>query len=112
MKHFFIIILTLISVTAFSQTYVQGLKASGNDPDGNIVSYKWSQTSGPVCTFKVETVDSITVTFITSGHYVFQCVAVDNSGAPTTSISTGDIYPANIPPTLKIVPETFTGKLK
>lgn len=112
MKNLFFILLVFTSATSFSQSYVQGLKAKGSDQDGSIVSYKWSQVSGAACTFKVESADSITVTFITSGHYVFQCVATDNAGQPVTATTVGDIYPANIPPILHIVPETFSGTLK
>jgi hypothetical protein len=53
----------------------------------------------------------IVVSFTNPGHYIFQCAVTDNGGKKTTAQATGDVLPANLPPTLKIVPGIFNIQL-
>ncbi len=52
------------------------------DPDGSIVSYSWTQVSGPsTATFSTDKTVSPTVSGLTAGQYVFELTVTDNDGA-------------------------------
>jgi len=57
------------------------LNGSGNDADGNIVSYQWTKISGP-STFTIVTANaaSTDVTNLVEGTYQFQLTVKDNKG--------------------------------
>jgi hypothetical protein len=114
MKKLLLLILFSIPVLLFAQTATVTLQAQASDSDGTISSYKWVQISGTANATIAGANSSIaTVTFNTAGHYVFQCTVTDNSGAGTSALVPGDINPpANKPPVLHIVPETFNATLK
>lgn len=113
MKNIFTAILILTSFGAFAQSVQDTihLNAIAADPDGTIASYQWSQVSGPACTITGANSPTVIVSFTASGHYIFQCTVADNKGKAITAQSTGDVLPANIAPTLKIVPGTFNIQL-
>lgn len=58
------------------------LTGSGQDEDGEIVAYLWSQVSGPAATVLVNPGSSSTeVEGFVEGNYVFQLMVTDNKGA-------------------------------
>jgi hypothetical protein len=58
------------------------LKGSGNDVDGNIAAYLWTQVSGPSnSTFSSNTSASTLVSGLIAGTYVFEMRVTDNAGA-------------------------------
>lgn len=72
--------------TTFDLTNVPGdsirLAGTATDSDGVVVSYLWSQISGPnTATISNPGAASTWVTNVQSGQYVFQLTATDNSGA-------------------------------
>jgi hypothetical protein len=63
--------------------------ANSYDPDGTIVSYKLSQTAGPIGAAMVKNADSsFTVFHLANGSYTFQLTVTDNSGASTSTNAT------------------------
>lgn len=90
-----------VSVAGPNQTFAyfyNTVTLRGNasyDPDGTIVSYKWTQDSGPA--LLISTPDSaITLArnLTVSGVYVFRLTVTDNLGARTSSVVTVTITPA------------------
>jgi len=62
------------------------LTGTGSDPDGNIVSYQWSQTSGPSQAIFLSTSWANTsVSGLIQGSYVFALKVTDNAGGTSTS---------------------------
>lgn len=114
MKNLFFLLLLLISGTAFSQTATVTLQAQASDSDGTISSYNWTQISGTGnAVISGANTNTAVVVFNTAGHYVIQCTVTDNKGSATSVLVPGDINPpANKPPVLRIVPETFNATLK
>lgn len=112
-KTLFLFCLGFISLGSFAQSVQDTihLTAIAADSDGTIASYQWSQVSGPNCTITGTNSSVAIISFSNSGHYIFQCEVTDNGGKKTTAQATGDVLPANIPPTLKIVPGTFNIQL-
>ena len=112
-KTLFLFCLGFISLGLFAQSVQDTihLTAIAADSDGTIASYQWSQVSGPACTIAGANSSMAVVSFTDAGHYVFQCTVADNKGKTVTAQSTGDVLPANIPPTLKIIPGTFNIQL-
>lgn len=55
------------------------------DPDGNIVSWKWAQKSGPSYTIQKDTSSQTMVTGLVQGVYVFTLTVTDNDGAASSS---------------------------
>src|SRR6185312_7396837 len=76
------------------------LSGSGNDSDGTIVSYSWTQISGP-SNYTIADANSPTtsVNSLVQGIYQFQLQVVDNDGAIGTDIVQVTVNGAvNIPP--------------
>ena len=63
------------------------LSGSGTDADGTVVSYNWTEISGPA-TFTIVNGSSAStsVTGLVAGIYQFQLLVTDNSGATGTDI--------------------------
>ena len=82
MKYLIIILLVLLSSVSFAQTTSTTLNGSGSyDPDGVIVSYKWTKISGPSCVITNPNSMITTVTGLKVGTYVFRLTVTDNKGA-------------------------------
>lgn len=61
------------------------LSGSGNDPDGTITSYQWTQQSGPSsATMTAATSPVLNVTGLLAGTYVFRLKVTDNGGLTGT----------------------------
>ena len=78
------------------------LTGSGTETNGTIVTYQWSELSGPA-TYTITTAGqaSTTVTGLVQGAYIFQLTVTDNSGVTATDVVTVTVNPAprsNIPP--------------
>lgn len=68
------------SVTAPTSVSLSG--SGSTDPDGTIVSYAWSQLSGPASTITTPATVNTTITGINiAGSYVYQLIVTDNLGA-------------------------------
>jgi hypothetical protein len=56
------------------------LQGSGSDPDGNTITYHWTQVSGPVVSFNNANIAAPAVTGLSNGNtYVFQLSVSDGS---------------------------------
>jgi hypothetical protein len=65
------------------------------DPDGTIVSYAWSQVSGPsVSTFTNGNTATASVSALTAGTYIFQLLVTDNDGASSSAEVKVTVSPA------------------
>ena len=83
-KLLFFLTATFIYLSAFSQstadTTIQG-KVVSKAPDATIVSYKWTQVSGPsTATIATPNAATTTVSGLISGVYVFRFTITDNFG--------------------------------
>lgn len=59
--------------------------SSSYDPDGSIVSYAWTKTSGPACTITSPSTVNTSVTGMSGvGVYIFQLLVTDNGGLTNT----------------------------
>ncbi len=73
------------TITLPADTYVLD-GSNSDDADGSIVTYQWSQLSGPAtaaATFMSNT--TVTLTDLKAGEYVFQVKVTDNGGLSSTS---------------------------
>lgn len=61
-----------------NETYIQ---ASASDPDGSVVSYKWTKTSGGTVSMGGTTGAKLRAYNMTEGSYVFRVTVKDNDGA-------------------------------
>ena len=58
------------------------LTGSGNDPDGTIAGYSWSQIAGPTAaTFSPNDAALTTLSNLKEGTYIFELTVTDNAGA-------------------------------
>ncbi|MFZ6010667.1 MAG: PKD domain-containing protein [Bacteroidota bacterium] len=57
------------------------VSGSGADDDGSIVSYSWSQISGPVCSLSNQDTDRLKITSPVTGICVFKLEVTDDKGA-------------------------------
>jgi PKD repeat protein len=65
--------------------------AGSNDPDGSIVSYRWTFGDGTTSTLA-----NPTHTYLTSGSKTVSLRVTDNDGATDTDFTTADV--ADVPP--------------
>ncbi len=83
------------------------LTGTGTDPDGIIISYQWSQISGPAgSTIPILTTAISVVTSLIQGTYLFELKVTDNAGAigkDTVQVKINGI-------TLPVPPPTTSGK--
>jgi hypothetical protein len=85
--------------TATLPTNTITLSGSGSDADGTVVSYVWSEISGPSGYNIVNANSPFTdVTGLVEGIYQFQLQITDNNGAIGTDIVQVTVNAANIPP--------------
>ena len=95
------------------------LTGTGSDPDGSIVSYQWSQTSGPLQAGFMSTAWANTVVNgLVPGTYVFTLKVTDNNGATASSDVTilvnGSLPASTTPPpasgnSSRIEAESYSG---
>lgn len=79
--------------------------SASTDPDGTIVSYAWSQLSGPASTISTPTTVNTTVTGINvSGSYVYQLIVTDNLGATGTATVTITAATFTLPTVTTVTP--------
>lgn len=57
------------------------LNGSGNDPDGSISSYQWTQISGPLAVIATPALPQTLVSSLSQGVYQFELRVTDNNGA-------------------------------
>ncbi len=76
------------------------LQGSGTDPDGTIVSFLWSQVSGPnASSISDNTTSDPTVSVLIEGAYVFRLTVTDIGGATHIDEVTIDVRTiSNLPP--------------
>jgi ribosomal protein L14 len=77
------------------------LSGSGSEANGTIVSYQWTQTSGPsTATIGTAGQASTAVSGLVQGVYVFQLTVTDNSGVTATDVVKVTVNPAaaHVPP--------------
>lgn len=86
------------------------LSGSATDADGSVISYLWSQVSGPNRA-NIETPGSTTtiVNGLISGVYVFQLMATDDDGAVGSKAISVTIIQNNLTPTGNKVPVVNAG---
>ncbi|MEX1241456.1 MAG: Ig-like domain-containing protein [Cyclobacteriaceae bacterium] len=77
------------------------LSGSGFDPDGSIVSYTWTQTSGASCTIQNINSPTLIVNNLSEGVFEFQLTVADNLGSTGSNIANVTVVPegTNQPPT-------------
>lgn len=77
------------------------LTGSGNDADGSITSYAWSQVNGPsTASFSSTTAASTTVSELVQGSYTFRLTVKDNAAASASDDVVVVVTPAaNVAPT-------------
>jgi gliding motility-associated-like protein len=73
---------------------------SGSDPDGDAITYEWSQLSGP-SVIALEGIDNaeLHLSELVEGTYVFELLVTDEKGATSSDRVTLVVNPENIPPT-------------
>ena len=80
------------------------LTGSGTETNGNIVSYSWSQVSGPTtATIGTAAQASTTVSNLSQGVYSFQLTVKDNSGVTANDVMKVTVNPAAVVPGAPIV---------
>ncbi|WP_162915366.1 T9SS type A sorting domain-containing protein [Paraflavitalea soli] len=57
------------------------VSGSGTDTDGSIISYTWTQSSGPSATIASPSTPATTVTGLSVGTYIFRLTVTDDDGA-------------------------------
>jgi pimeloyl-ACP methyl ester carboxylesterase len=62
-------------------TNAVSIQGSASDPDGSIVSYTWSKTSGGTASMSGTTTSKLSASNLASGTYTFRLTAKDNKGA-------------------------------
>ncbi len=74
---------------------------SGNDSDGTITNYQWTQVSGSALTLANSNTTTLTVSGAVAGSYIFRLTVLDNNGATGFDDVTLTVNPAaiNQPPT-------------
>jgi hypothetical protein len=82
------------------------LAGSGNDPDGTIIAYQWSQVSGPNnATFTAPNDPNTNVTDLTDGTYIFRLTVTDNDMAQGNDSMQLTVIRPNLPPTADAGPD-------
>ncbi|MBL7872740.1 MAG: tandem-95 repeat protein [Cyclobacteriaceae bacterium] len=69
------------------------LFGNGSDPDGSIVSYSWSKVSGPAATLAGNSTQTLSLSGLVQGVYVFRLMVTDNGGATASDDATVTVNP-------------------
>jgi VCBS repeat-containing protein len=87
----------IVITLPISSTTLNG--AASSDPDGTIVTYVWSKTSGPAVYSIANTAAASTaLSNLAEGVYVFTLQVTDNAGATASSTVTVTVNAAPPPP--------------
>ncbi len=70
------------------------LNGSGNDDDGEIVTYQWIKISGPVAVLSNENTATLSVSGMTEGKYEFRLTVTDDDDARATDNVIVTVIPA------------------
>jgi gliding motility-associated-like protein len=57
------------------------ITGSGTDPDGSIATYAWAKVSGPTATMSGQATNSLSLSNLLQGTYVYSFTVTDNNGA-------------------------------
>ncbi|UII30977.1 tandem-95 repeat protein [Fulvivirga ulvae] len=93
------------NVTLVLPTNSAIIYGSGSDPDGTVVSYAWSQISGPSATLTDQNTPQLTVTNMVEGSYVFRLTVTDDDGA----VGSDDVLVTILPQNANVAPIAFAG---
>jgi len=74
------------------------LTATANDPDGTIATYLWEKVTGPGATLSGSSTQTLAVTAMLEGVYVFRVTVTDNLGATASDDVTVTVTNVNQPP--------------
>jgi len=85
-----------------AQTASVTIPVSASDQDGTIVSYKWTQLSGPNTSVIVPGDKSTTISNLIVGTYKIQCVVTDNQNATGSGSIFIYVKDQNTPPVIII----------
>jgi hypothetical protein len=100
-----------VTITLAKSTDSIKLVGSASDADGSVVSYLWSQVSGPNTPLITSAGSSTTyVKDFVSGSYVFQLMATDDKGATGVKtiqliVTVSTIVAGNLPPVVNAGPD-------
>ncbi|MBL6448895.1 tandem-95 repeat protein [Fulvivirga sp. 29W222] len=78
---------------------------SGSDPDGTVLTYNWSQLSGPSATLTNQNTPQLTVTDMLEGVYIFRLIVTDEDGAQDSD----DVQITILPLNTNLAPTAFAG---
>jgi hypothetical protein len=81
------------------------LQGSGVDPDGYIVSYKWTQVSGTAAQIVSDSATSTMIRGLAAGTYTFRLTVTDNQGATGQSLVQVYVGPPNVGPLVNAGPD-------
>lgn len=74
------------------------LSGSASDSDGVIANFTWTQLSGPAgAVIVVETIETVTISNLQAGTYVFRLTVQDNDGATAFDDVTVTVNPSGTP---------------
>lgn len=68
-------------VTLTLPTNSVNLPGSGSDVDGSVVTYAWTQVSGPAATLTNQNLPTLSVSNMVAGTYLFRLTVTDDKGA-------------------------------
>ncbi|KXK31410.1 MAG: PKD domain-containing protein [Bacteroidetes bacterium OLB12] len=74
------------------------LSATANDPDGTIATYLWEKVTGPSATLSGSSTQTLAVTAMLEGVYVFRVTVTDNLGATASDEVTVTVTNVNQAP--------------
>jgi gliding motility-associated-like protein len=78
------------------------LTGNGTDPDGTIASYVWIKISGPAVTINGANTETLALTDLVEGNYIFELTVTDDDGESDVDQVSVEVLPAslNVPPTV------------
>ena len=95
-------------IIVMSGTSTTALDGSGTDSDGTVISYFWTQTSGPTAKIAAPNSPGTAISNLTSaGTYIFTLTVTDNDGSTGSDKITVTVNTASAP-----IPPTTSGKRK